>query len=345
MTRSRLYAFPWFPENSWQRLMYGADPAVRVIDTWRIDDAVDDPDPTTATLHLNWTDAVTQTVSSAAASMRAADAALDSVRRFRDRGGRVVWTIHNVLPHECRFLVPELALCQGLADDVDVIHVMNPDTARLVAPYYRLDPDRVVVLPHPVYPGVHDPRIDREEARGRLGLDLEGRLAVTIGQMRPYKNVGTLADAVAALTETESRRWRFAAVGRFSHGCDPAEIRHRSGDRMEVVDAFLDEDDLRLWLAAADAVVLPYGDVLNSGVRELAASAHRPVVVQDTQATRHLEGSGWAFPRHVGDGGARLVDTLDEVIGRDVEEALRKHRAAVAPERISAAFLALALNN
>jgi glycosyltransferase involved in cell wall biosynthesis len=177
---------------------------------------------------------------------------------------------HNVEDHESGLVKRFLALGAFLSAGAFVVH-SEEDRGRLE----RLAPARSVLrLPHPVEPS---PPPDREEARRRLRV--EGRLVLFLGLVRRYKGVDLLlAAAPRILAETGAR---IAVVGEIFP--DARDLRRRArlspaGEAILWKDEYVSEEEMGLWLAACDAVVLPYRSVSGSGIAARAIAARRPVV-------------------------------------------------------------------
>jgi glycosyltransferase involved in cell wall biosynthesis len=231
--------------------------------------------------HMHWTAPIVQREDDDLDATRARlDRFRDAVDAARSRGARLVWTIHNVLPHDARHLELELELNRYLADVADVVHVMNRDTAAAVAPYYELDPARVVHIPHPSYQGVYPASVTRAEARAALGLDASDTAVLAFGQMRPYKGLDVLVEAVRHLPVDV--RPVLLLAGRTSVA-DRATIDEMLGNDLLAVreHEHVADADVQQWFRAADVAVFPYRRVLNSGSLHLAASFGVPAVLPD----------------------------------------------------------------
>jgi glycosyltransferase involved in cell wall biosynthesis len=230
-------------------------------------------------LNLHWT---TPILARAATEDEAAAAVAAFVRllgAFRGAGGRLVWTVHNVVPHDARFGEHEIALARCLAANADVVHVLNPATAAAVAPYYELDPSRVVVIEHSSYLGVYPDTMSRARARRRLGLKPRHKVLVSLGQLRPYKGLDRLVDTFE-LMRADDRRLRLLVAGRPGRGPAMRALVQRITHTPGTVSRFkrLPDQRLQVWLRAADLAVLPYTDILNSGSFLLAETFGLPVV-------------------------------------------------------------------
>jgi len=244
--------------------------------------------------HMHWTSPIVQRNDD---DLEEAQARLDRFRTAvdaaRTRGARLVWTIHNVLPHDARHLELELELNRYLADAADVVHVMNRDTPTAVSSYYELDPAKVVHLPHPSYQGVYPDSVSREEARASLGLTDRDHAVLAFGQMRPYKGIDVLVEAVRALAPAE--RPVLLLAGRTSDE-DRAVIDSLLGDDVRAVREHdhVEDVDVQRWFRAADLAVFPYRRVLNSGALHLAASFEVPAVLPDEPYLRaEFGGEEW----------------------------------------------------
>lgn len=231
--------------------------------------------------HMHWTSPIVQRNDDDLDEARARlDRFRTAVDAARTRGARLVWTIHNVLPHDARHLELELELNRYLADAADVVHVMNRDTPTAVSSYYELDPAKVVHLPHPSYQGVYPDSVSREEARASLGLADRDHAVLAFGQMRPYKGIDVLVEAVRRTKPPE--RPVLLLAGRTT-AVDREEIDRLLGDDVRAVREHdqVEDIDVQLWFRAADTAVFPYRRVLNSGVLHLAASFGVPSILPD----------------------------------------------------------------
>lgn len=254
--------------------------------------------------HMHWTAPIVQRADD---DLDAARSRLDRFRTTVDaaraRGARLVWTIHNVLPHDARHLELELELDRYLARAADAVHVMNRDTASAVSAYYALDAARVVHIPHPSYQGVYPASMTREAARASLGLGSDDHAVLAFGQMRPYKGLDVLVDADRRVPSAQ--RPVLLLAGRTAEA-DRAEIDRLLGDDVRAVREHdhVADVDVQRWFRAADVAVFPYRRVLNSGSLHLAASFGVPSVLPDEPHLRaEFGGERWI----------RWFDTADAV--------------------------------
>lgn len=121
------------------------------------------------------------------------------------------------------------------------------------------------------------------EARARLGLDPHHRLLLLFGQIAPYKGVIDLVRALPAIRR-RAGAVRVVIAGKVKRGHEDywAEVRaaidELGDDSVIVHNRFIPDEDVEKYFMAADAVVLPYRDIYQSGVPFLAYSFGLPVI-------------------------------------------------------------------
>jgi glycosyltransferase involved in cell wall biosynthesis len=243
--------------------------------------------------HMHWTAPIVQRAEDAAEARSRLDRFRRAVTDARESGAQLVWTIHNVLPHDARHLDLEIELNRFLASTADAVHVLSAGTGSVTSEFYELDPDKVVHIPHPSYQGVYDTTTNRDDARRSLGLADDELAVLFFGQIRPYKGVDTLIAAVGGLDA--DRATALLLAGRTSLD-DEAAIDTLVPEGLHAVrhHAYVDDGDVERWFRASDVVVLPYRRVLNSGTLHLAATYGRPVLLPDEPHLRaEFAGEDW----------------------------------------------------
>lgn len=122
-------------------------------------------------------------------------------------------------------------------------------------------------------------RPTRREARDRLGVPLDEAVFVSAGFIHPDKGLERAVRAlgpsgrlyvVGSVKDRTSRN--LAYLERLREAAARAE-------RVELVEGYVDEAELDTWVAAADAVVLPYRRSWSSGALARAQSLGVPAVV------------------------------------------------------------------
>lgn len=210
------------------------------------------------------------------------------LRLLKWLGFRLVYTAHDLLPHENRS--PRIRRALGriyrLVDGV-VVHANSnkEELTRLL----QVDPARVFVIPHGSYDfffGQHSS--GRAALRAQLGFSEDRKVILFFGIIRRYKGLECLVEAF-----NEVRRARDDAalliVGKIYEG-DPegfqfyqSLLRELQGrEDVRCIPEYVPLESVGDYFSASDLVVLPYTKTYQSGVLLSAYAAGRPVVVTDT---------------------------------------------------------------
>jgi glycosyltransferase involved in cell wall biosynthesis len=184
---------------------------------------------------------------------------------------------HNVLPHEPHPAARVLTRATLRQADLVVTHAPH-QRAELAA--LGLGTTPVVEAFHPRFVAADlAPQPSPEDvAAERRRLGNPELLLVSYGAIRPYKGIDLALDALARVRGSV----RLVVAGRFWSGKDQL-IRQaaRLGDRVELRDGYVSNEETALLFAASDAALLTYRAASQSGVVALAFAHERPVLVTD----------------------------------------------------------------
>lgn len=186
---------------------------------------------------------------------------------------RVVFLCHNVVGHERGRLHRQLGLPLLRQGQGFIVHSQGEAEA-----LRSLIPGAAVrCTPHPSYAMLSQSSLPRAQAQAQLGL--RGPVLLFFGLVRPYKG---LPDLLVALPAVLARKnVTLLVVGEFWEPL--AQYQRLAGElgvegAIRFVDRYVPNEELPLYFAAADLVVLPYRSVTGSGVAQLALGCGRPVV-------------------------------------------------------------------
>lgn len=245
--------------------------------------------------HMHWTAPIVQRAEDDGEARARLARFRDAIDEARKNGVLIVWTIHNVLPHDAKFLPVEIELCKMLAERADLVHALSPATEAMTAEHYALPADRVVRIPHPSYQGVYANAADRRSARRSLGVAPDERAVLFFGQMRPYKGLNALFEALDALPSDEAEKTVLLLAGRTRPEDLPA-IEAALPSRVRVIrdHSFIPDEDVDRWFRAADVAVYPYRAILNSGSLHLAATfGVRALLPGEPHLLDEFDGEDW----------------------------------------------------
>ena len=279
--------FPSYVTNPYQALLYGGAreagiAAVRMPRASQLEEltALQKVGIDTV-LHLHWLHPIQRDATSEADARALGATFVAEIDDYLARGGRLVWTVHNVLPHETRYERAEAELSAAIARRAQVVHVLTEGTADQVAPYFELPRDRLLHVPHPSYRGAYADYVSRLDARHELGIMPDEFVVAAIGAIRPYKGLDDLLDAWEAVALDGPRRLVIAGMVLEEAGVDALVERAALAPDVLIDARQIPADEMQVFLRAADVAVLPYRRALNSGALMLALTFGVPVIVPE----------------------------------------------------------------
>lgn len=221
------------------------------------------------------------------------------------RGGVIVWTAHDPVPHDMHFnkfthrgpiswlWKIYTALLTRMLDGVILLSATHRHI--IIGNWPHLEKKLFAVTPHPHFKGVYPNVVSQDEARRRLDLPRDKRLLLLLGAIRPYKNTEALIESFRDFAD-DSLRLLIAGKVDSADYAEALKALAQGDPRIIFHFSFIPDDDLQLFLNASDAVVIPFKKATNSGSVALALSFARPVAVSDLPVFREVQdivGESW----------------------------------------------------
>jgi glycosyltransferase involved in cell wall biosynthesis len=235
----------------------------------------------------------------------------------------LVFTAHDLLP---RRTASRTALWRRLFERFDRI-VVHSENGRRTLSDFGVTPEKLRVIPHPVFPS-SPPRRD------------DGRTALAMGVIRPYKGLG---DAIAAVNEVADSR--LLVVGDAREPLD--DYRAAGGPRVEWRLGYFSGSELEDALAETTVALFPYRpEIDQSGALLQTLGAGVPAIVYDVGGLGEVVGAYGAgavvAPGDVGALAAALRRLLDDADALALARAgAERARAELTWDNAAAEHLAL----
>jgi len=202
---------------------------------------------------------------------------------FKLRGKPVVFTVHNVHPHEkSRLFGIFSSLLFKLGDHV----IVHSEKNRLqMIQRYDIPEKRVTAIPHGPLDFHTLKKVSREKARQGMKIQPEEKVVLLFGAIRPYKGVDTAIIAFD-LVRKEIPEARLLLAGKLWEKWSPyAEmIKNRNLEKyIQTTLHYIPSEMVSIFFSAADLVILPYHHFdSQSGVGSIAVSFRKPMIVTNT---------------------------------------------------------------
>ncbi|HNQ04174.1 MAG TPA: glycosyltransferase [Thiobacillaceae bacterium] len=274
-------------------------------------------------LHLQWPEALYRWMGSGPLEERA-ERFISGLDRLKERGTRVAWTIHNLIPHDHPDSRFDHEVYQRVLERADLLVHHCPLSQKLLKVRYSVPAAaQHLVTPHGHYLA-YPHGISRREARARLGIPEQAYVYLQFGAIRGYKGLNTLLDAWRKTRIPN--KWLLVA-GRYQ----PPVGRHAWKERLRMLLAgrnrritlhlhSIPADDIQVYLSAADCMVLTHSRGLNSGVAILGMTFGTLVVGPDMGCIGWVLGQGRNLTYPAGDREA-LVTAMEQAPALDASAA------------------------
>ena len=243
----------------------------------------------TKSIHLHWNSWMTQGSENESVARTRGLGAVGRVKRLRDQGFNVIWSVHNVFPHDAKYVDVELEIQQKISDISTIIHTMSTASLNDLKEYSAIDAEKILVSPHPSYVGSYPNYISKAEARSRLGIDGDEIVLVMFGAIKAYKGLLKSLDTFDVLRKMHpTSRFRLVVAGKADESPESQEFVRRALNHPFVLieNQTIPNDRVQIYLNAADLGLANYSRSLNSGAVLLYGSFGLPVVVADTGTFR-----------------------------------------------------------
>lgn len=235
-------------------------------------------------------------------------------------GYKIVWTLHNVYPHERPF--PHLDHCARLlvcelADEV----LCHCNYAMGIAEKLFYRTENIRVIPHGNFIDAFPNEISREEARKQLGIRPEQFAYLFFGNARAYKGIEKLVSAFLKRAGEDDVLLLMMRKAFDVAYAEEVEGLAQDDPRIKVFTSpYFPEADFQIYLNACDVTVFPFAEVLTSGSAITALSFGKPVVIPRLGCLPELidDNMGVLYDVKANDG---LADALVDAKALDQTEA------------------------
>ncbi len=271
-------------------------------------------------LHLHWPSGLYHGGNLEETTRRCA-AMIDALSFARSLGYKVVWTMHNLYPHDSATRDLDHLARLGITACASAVIVHCQHARDLLARQFHRR-ECVFLAPHGHFCDAYPNSVGRQEARTRFGFDDRHFVYLFFGNIRANKGVDHLIEAFCAL-RGDHLRLLLAARICSDYGAQVVNRAREADSRIVLTESkFYANEDFQWFFNAADVAVFPFTDILTSGTAITALSFHCPVLVPAIGCLPELvDGTVGAVYDPAGAGG----------LGQALEDARGLRRDALRP--------------
>ncbi len=262
------------------------------------------------------------------ATWQAATDFLADLNRLNDRGWTILHTWHNPFPHDQRYRGIDEYLYEHLDLLIARCFVHLSSSMNHVAQYIARD--RIHVCPHPAFTGVYGPRVPREQAVEHLQLpgSLTGPIVVSIGEIKPYKQLDLLVEGWREYQRTRPDALLVVA-GKVHPEADVSVLANLPG--VEFRPGFVPDSDITAYLGAADACFFAHREMWTSGAAILSRSYGVPTVFPYSEPASEYMPDLQAAVLYGGPTGRTAAESLELATSEPYAEHIRHLTGELSP--------------
>ncbi len=209
----------------------------------------------------------------------------------KNKHTKVIAITDNVIPHEKSIIDKPftsyfLSACDGFL-------AMSKSVLNDLKSFNNTKPK--VYNPHPLYNnfGIAP---STEKAIQHLNLDLNYRYVLFFGFIRKYKGLDLLLEAFAD-ERLRDYKIKLLVAGEFYESSAPYEAiiaKHKLSEHVVLRTAFIPDDEVKYYFAAADLVAQTYHHATQSGVTQIAFHFEKPMLVTNVGGLSEMIPNGIA---------------------------------------------------
>lgn len=189
---------------------------------------------------------------------------------------KLVYTVHNILPHER--MKNERERFERIYHICDALIVHNEYCKRLLTTEYDIPESKVTVIPHGTYADLR--KLPEAERSPRMNV-------LFFGAMKPYKGLDVLLNAISLLSEEDRQKMNFIIAGDPTHADrDYVALARKLQIEKSIawISRSVEYEELPALFQRADVCIFPYREIYGSGALMMAYTFDKPVIVSDLPA-------------------------------------------------------------
>jgi glycosyltransferase involved in cell wall biosynthesis len=191
---------------------------------------------------------------------------------------KLVWTIHNLRHHDPRPRTLERWTSIFFAANCTKVRLLGKGMEEVISNHFKIPAEKLVVIPEGPYIGWYPEGESRESARNKLDIQPDEVVWLYLGTLRPYKGVEDVMEAFDTFKGNEKLRLVIAGNPWNKAYSDALKEKAKGNTNIRIFANSVPDNELQTFFGAADLVVLPYKNVLNSGSALLAMGFGKAVV-------------------------------------------------------------------
>jgi len=200
------------------------------------------------------------------------------IKQLRKAGIKIVYTAHNVLPHErCDKDYDYFGQIYNLVDRI-VVHSTNNRLE--LCSLFKIDESKIDVIPMGNFNIFNDFSSEIKIRRSQFGFTEEDVVFLFFGMIREYKGIEVLLESFNRLNCANAKLLIVGKLGK-KYSEDRTFIDSLKKTNIHAVLEYIPNEEVKSYFELCDVAVLPYINTYQSAVLQLSYALSKLVVVTD----------------------------------------------------------------
>jgi len=191
-------------------------------------------------------------------------------------GYKIVWTVHNILPHKLLFPPMHRFVRRFIMKRADAVITHCEYGYKEITRLFPRDKP-TYTIPIGSYTGIYPIRMTRAEARSTLNISPVNFVYLFLGNIAPYKGIDNFTDMFQVYA-TENDVAVIAGRNRSPDLVHYLESQAIQDPRIRIHADFIPDNEIQHFLLSADVMVLPFKKILTSSSVITGMSHTLPII-------------------------------------------------------------------
>jgi beta-1,4-mannosyltransferase len=251
---------------------------------------------------------------------------IDDIKDLKDRGGKIVYTMHNPLPHNRIFTDIDKMINKEMYNLSNVIIVLGPSAKESITKNQNVNTP-ISIIKHVSFKEYYGKKPDKQQARKEIGLPTDAIIFGNIGSIKPYKGLEFIIKSFIKFSESQNHNKKFhLLIAGYTHDNKYINSLKETypNKNITLINKDLNNNELIKYISTLDYSVFAFNDIWASGSVVLSISYKIPVIVPDigcmADYVQHSKNGYLYRSKDI----KSLINTLDQAINKENPEQLQE---------------------
>ena len=250
---------------------------------------------TSSILHLHWLHPFYD-----GSAVESAENFISIIKYAKRLGYTIVWTAHNIMPHEMDTITESnhLLVREAVIDACDTIIVHDQRAGEALRQKFSHAAEKISIAPHGLYEKTQykSPSL-KKSIKSELGIKNERFTVLLAGRIRGYKGIERAIDIFTngPLKLLETCTLIIAGYPDDENIDTQIKAAASSFENIKYVRGSISDTDLETLFIASDVCLLPYEKSATSGLAFLSISYNTPMITSKLPAFEQFVSNGMAL--------------------------------------------------